>query len=252
MAEPAILVFSRTTRWRHNEGIAGADRFFADLTSQNGWGLFTTVDAGVFNPESLARFDLVVFNNASGDILSPAQQAVFEDWIQGGGAWIGLHGSGDGSQAQSWPWYQNTVIGPNFIGHTMAPQFQSAEVQAIEPDHPVLQDVPSRWVIEDEWYSFDAPPQAFGMTALAGLDESTYSPTNPVVAEWPQDLSMGDQAADHPVIWSQCLGQGRLVYSALGHTQYVYDNPDYGRLLENAVFWTTGRSDAEGTGCNTP
>lgn len=250
MAQPAILVFSKTADWRHNEGIAGADRFFADLTSAREWGLFTTVDAGVFNPDDLARFDLVVFNNATGDILSETQREAFETWIDGGGAWIGLHGSGDSSQ-DAWTWYQNTVIGPRFIGHIMAPQFQTASVVAIETEHPVLEGVPDTWPIKDEWYSFDGVPQSYGMTAIAGLDESTYSPSNSVVSDWPSDLRMGETPADHPIIWSQCLGDGRMLYSAIGHTQFVYDDQNYARLLENAVNWTMKREDAAGEGCNT-
>lgn len=249
MPQPAILVFSKTAGWRHNEGIAGADRFFADLTTARGWGLFTTVDGGVFNPESLARFDLVIFNNATGDVLSESQRQVFETWIENGGAWIGLHGSGDSSQ-QAWDWYQNVVIGPRFIGHIMAPQFQTADVVAIEAEHPLLEGVPTTWPLEDEWYSFDGVPQSFGMTAIAGLDEASYSPRNPVVPNWPEDLSMGETPAQHPVIWSQCLGEGRLVYSAIGHVQFVYDNPSYARVLENAVDWTMKRTDPNGDGCN--
>lgn len=249
MAQPAILVFSKTAGWRHNEGIAGADRFFADLTSTNGWGLFTTVNAAVFNPEDLGRFDLVVFNNSTGDMLNDAQEQAFQNWIEAGGAWIGLHGSGDSSQ-EGWEWYQNVVIGPRFVGHIMAPQFQTADVVAIESTHPLLDGVPSVWSIEDEWYSFDGVPQSYGMTAIAGLDESTYSPTNSVVQDWPEDLRMGDAPADHPVIWSRCLGDGRLVYSALGHTQYVYDNPNYAQLLANAVNWTMKHTDQDGLGCN--
>lgn len=249
MAEPAILVFSKTEGWRHNEGIAGADRFFADLASARGWGLFTTANAGVFNPDSLARFKLVIFNNVTGDALTESQQAAFETWIQSGGAWIGLHGSGDASQ-KAWTWYQEKVIGPRFIGHIMGPQFQMATIRQIAPTHPVLAGVNDAFELEDEWYSFDAVPQAFGMTAIAGLNESTYSPRNEVVPDWPEDLRMGDQPSDHPMVWSQCLGEGRLVYSAIGHTQFVYDNPDYARLLENAVDWTMRQSDPAGDGCN--
>ena len=63
MTEPAILVFSKTKAWRHNEGIAGADRFFADVAAEEGFGFFTTENGAVFNAENLARFDVIIFNN---------------------------------------------------------------------------------------------------------------------------------------------------------------------------------------------
>lgn len=250
MAQPAILVFSKTAGWRHNEGIAGADRFFADLTSKHELGLFTTANSAVFNAEDLARFDVVVFNNMTGNALTPDQQSAFQDWLAEGGAWIGLHGSGDNSQAASWAWYQQRLIGPAFTGHIMAPQFQTARLVNIEQDHPVLADIPDEWFLKDEWYSFDGVPQSYGLTALVGLDETSYTPSNTVVADWPTDLRMGDEPEDHPIIWSSCEGDARMVYSGAGHLQFVYDDPVYRQLLENAYLWVTKKTDPESEGCN--
>lgn len=248
MQSPAILVFSKTAGWRHNEGIAGADRYFADLAHEKGYGLFTTANAAVFNAEDLARFDVVVFNNATGDGLTAEQEAAFQAWYAEEGAWIGLHGSGDASQ-NNWLWYQSTFIGPEFIGHIMAPQFQTARLVGLNLEHPVLADMPAVFELEDEWYSFDAPAQAHGMTPIVGLDETSYQPTNTVVADWPSDLRMGDDPADHPIIWSSCSGQGRSVYSGVGHTQFVYDSEDYQKLLSNAFDWVTRKTDPDGAFC---
>ncbi|MEL7540076.1 MAG: ThuA domain-containing protein, partial [Pseudomonadota bacterium] len=113
MQQPAIMVFSKTNGWRHNEGIAGADKFFVELSREKGFGIFTTVNAAVFNADDLARFDVIVFNNATGDTLSPEQESAFQSWLEAGGAWIGLHGSGDNTHAE-WAWYADTLIGPTF------------------------------------------------------------------------------------------------------------------------------------------
>jgi type 1 glutamine amidotransferase len=42
---------------------------------------------------------------------------------------------------------------------------------------------------------------------------------------------------DHPVIWSRCIGEGRSLYTALGHKAEAYDNAQYTVLLENAIAW---------------
>lgn len=249
MVEPAILVFSKTSDWRHNEGIAGADRFFADFATARGYGLYTTENNAVFTTEILARFDLVVFNNMTGDTLSVTQETVFQEWLESGGAWIGLHGSGDNSH-RDWAWYDKTLIGPEFIGHIMAPQIQSARLINLAPQHSIMTEIPLEWFMEDEWYSFDSTPQDFGMTPLAGLDETSYSPRNTVVERWPTDLRMSADPRQHPVIWSQCIGHGRAVYSAIGHTQFVYDDTIYQKLLTNALLWTTRQIDHEGKHCN--
>ena len=234
MAQPAVLVFSKTRAWRHNEGIAAADRFFADLTLSRGMGLFTTVNGAVFNADDLARFDVVVFNNMSGDTLSKEQQEAFETWLKAGGALIALHASGDNSHT-AWAWYDRKVIGPEFTSHPMAPQFQKADLVTLASSHPIMDGIPARFSLSDEWYSFDSTPQDFGLTPLMGLDETTYSPENTVYG--PRDLRMGSEPIDHPIIWTGEIGEGRIFYSAVGHNPGPYDNAVYARLLTQAFDW---------------
>lgn len=237
MAQPAILVFSKTRGWRHNEGIAGADRFFADLSQDRGYGLFTTVNSAVFNAEDLSRFQVVVFNNMTGDVLSPEQQAAFQTWLEAGGAWLGLHAAGDNSHT-SWPWYDRAMIGPEFTSHPMAPQFQEADLVLLEESHPILDGLPDRFSLTDEWYSFDSIPQEYGLTPLVGLDESTYSPLNTVYGDI-SDLRMGQNPEDHPIIWAGEIEEGRIVYSAVGHNQTPYDDETYAQFLTQALEWVT-------------
>ena len=68
IAHPAILVFSKTLEWRHNEGIAGADQYFVRLGRKLNMSVFTTVDSSVFNEDDLKRFELVIFNNPTGNM----------------------------------------------------------------------------------------------------------------------------------------------------------------------------------------
>lgn len=235
MPSPAILVFSETASWRHNEGIAGADLYFVDLAETKGYGIFTTVNSAVFNAEQLARFDLVVFNNVTGDALSAGQKAAFEAWLSDGGAWIGLHGAGDNSHG-GWPWYMQSLIGPTFIGHTSDPHIQDARVVILDANHPVMSGLPESFTISDEWYSFDSPASAHGMRVLAGLDESSYIAENQRFGDV-TDMRMGPEPADHPVIWATCVGEGKAFYSALGHRQHTYRDATYRQLLENAFDW---------------
>lgn len=235
MTEPAILVFSKTKAWRHNEGIAGADRFFADVAAEEGFGFFTTENGAVFNAENLARFDVIIFNNMTGDALSPEQEQAFQSWLESGGSWIGLHGAGDNSHAD-WSWYDKTLIGPEFTSHPMAPQFQEATLVKLNDAHPITQGLPDSFALTDEWYSFDGLPSEYGLIPLYGLDESTYSPVNNAYGEI-SDLRMGPEPADHPIIWVGSVGEGRIVYSAVGHNQTNYDDEVYAQFLKQAFEW---------------
>jgi len=63
------------------------------------------------------------------------------------------------------------------------------------------------------------------MTVLARIDEASYRPG--------AKLAMGR----HPVIWTNPATKGRVVYAALGHAPEAYDDPNYRRILVNAVRW---------------
>ena len=243
MQSPAILVFSGTRGWRHDEGISGADLFFAELATERGFGLFTTELPGVFNTDDLSRFDVIVFNNVSGPVLNTDHRAAFEAWMQAGGAWIGLHGAGDYSMG-AWEWYQSNLIGAQFVGHTMDPRYQDGRLVKLSDDHPVTAGLPEIWIHHDEWYSFDRAPDMPGLTLLLGLDETSYNPTNTVVKEWPTDLRMGETPSQHPLVWARCGPGFRSVYSAIGDRHESFRDPNYRQLLFNAFDWVTASHSA--------
>lgn len=226
----AILVFTKTNGFRHNEGIAGGVSFMSDYAAQQQWPLFHTENSAVFNADDLSRFALVVFLNTTGDSLSEAQRSSFEQWLTSGGSWLGVHAAGDGSHAY-WPWYTKNLIGVEFTAHPMDPQFQSATVSVEVGEHPLMAGLPVSWQHEEEWYSWKSPPSD-DFTVLASIDEDSYDPTQRAFGSV-VDLRMGY----HPVVWGRCVGQGRAVYSALGHTAEAFAAPQNRRLLENALGW---------------
>ncbi|MCK0128556.1 ThuA domain-containing protein [Erythrobacter sp. F6033] len=247
MAQPAILVFSKTRSFRHDEGIAGADRFFAEMARDRSMGLFTTVNGAVFNEKQLSRFSLVVFNNVTGDVLSDEQESALQAWIEAGGGFIAVHGSGDASH-EGWPWYDNNLIGPEFIGHPADPQFQTARVVNLAEAHPVMAGLPSEWEQEEEWYSFDDVTKLGDARVLLGIDEATYSPRNDVYGDV-SDLRMGGGVEGHPIAWLRCAGKGRFFYSAIGHSFTAYDVPENRKLLSNAVDWTLRKTSSPEDDC---
>lgn len=240
---PAILVFSKTNGFRHDEPIKLGNKLFADMAQENKWGHFQTENGATFSPEILARFDAVVFNNVSGDVFTPAQRTAFKTFLQNGGGFVGVHASG-GDFSYAWGWYVNELIGTQFKGHPMDPQFQKATVRIEDKTHPATAGLPESWARTDEWYSFNKSPRREGFKILATLDESTYGPD--MKMPWGNtDLRMGK---DHPIIWTHCVGTGRAFYSALGHTDESYAEPLFRQHLLGATKWAVR---AEGEGCET-
>jgi len=236
LTRPAVLVFTKTNGFRHVDGIAGGLGAIDTMSEASGYSVFATENGAVFNPRDLAMFDAVVFLNATGDLFNEDQERALQTYVESGGGWVGIHAAGDGSHA-GWPWYRENLVGADFTAHIMGPQFQTATVKLENTGHPVLQAIPETFAHEEEWYSWAESPRVEGFTVLATLDENSYTPVQKIFGV-ENDLRMGD----HPVVWSNCVGQGRSVYLAMGHQAAAFEQPQVAALLDNAINWA--RSNA--------
>jgi len=238
---PAILIFSKTNGYREEKAVIAANAVFADLAEKQGWGHFQTENGAAFSPQILRRFDAVVFNNVSGDVFTPEQRAALKSYIENGGGFVGVHGSG-GDMSYAWQWYVDRLIGAQFIGHTMFPQFPKATLRIEDTTHPATQGMNPIWVRSDEWYAFKQSPRQKGYHVLVTIDEHSYTPKG----LFGQDVSMH---GDHPLVWWHCEGRGRVFYSALGHKPEAYAEPQYRAMLQGAIAWSMR---LKGEGCDAP
>jgi len=238
LPRPAVLVFSKTSAFRHGPAIDAANAMFREMARERGWGLYLTESGAIFNPSQLARFDVVVWNNVTGEVLTADQKAAFQQYLAAGGGYLGIHGAGDGSAAKNWPWYMRELIGARFIGHIGWPGTAVASVHVSDPSHLIMQGLPSSWSHEEEWYSFDRSVRDKGFRVLATVDERTYRPRGLLF----DDLRMG---GDHPVVWSRCVGKGRALYSAFGHRPEAFAEPQHRLMLGNAITWAAQDATCE-------
>ena len=229
--KPAVLLFSKTNGFRHEEAIPAANALLTRLAAARGWSVFATENGAIFNPDDLSRFDVVVWNNTSGDTLNETQKKDWQAWLQAGGGAVAIHGAG-GDPSYDWDWHPESFIRAQFTMHIMGPQFQDATVVVENANHPATRDLPATWTHNEEWYSFEESPRDKKVDVLVRVDESTYDPTFSLF--WMNtDIAMGD----HPVVWSHCEGRGRVFFSALGHQAASYETAEMIALLGGALDW---------------
>jgi type 1 glutamine amidotransferase len=214
----AVLVFTKTAGFRHDSIPAGIAAI-KTLGDQHHFHVDTSEDATVFTDESLARYQLVIFLNTTGDILERGQQAAFERFIQRGGGFVGIHAATD--TEYEWPWY-GQLVGTYFESH---PAIQTATLGVVEATHASTQHLPAEWTRRDEWYNFRADPSS-RVKVLIRIDETTYSG--------------GSMGANHPISWSHEYDGGRAWYTAMGHTAESYYEPFFLNHLLGGIRWAVG------------
>ncbi len=229
---PAILIFSKTTAFRHGESIDAAKAVFGAMARRNNWFVYETEEGGVFNPEQLGRFEAIIFNNSTGPVLNDEQQRVLSQYVEAGGALLGIHGAGDSSHR--WPWYETNLLGTRFSHHPLNPQFQKTDVR-VEPtvDTTLTRNLPSSWAHEDEWYVFLGQPK--GVRILSYINGDQIIPNGNML--WIKDKNFG-MGKYHPVAWYRPVGKGKTFYTSMGHSAAVWQDTHFVRLLENAIRWT--------------
>src|SRR5690606_32503585 len=92
--EFSALVFSKTAAFRHDSIPAGIAAI-QELGEEHGFTVDATEDAGAFTEENLANYDVVVWLSTTGDVLNAEQQRAFEEYIQNGGGYAGIHAASD-------------------------------------------------------------------------------------------------------------------------------------------------------------
>ncbi|GGC06911.1 hypothetical protein GCM10011325_37180 [Dyadobacter sediminis] len=205
---------------------------FSQIARKNNWFIYQTEEGGIFNPEQLKRFKVVIFNNSTGRVLNDEQQKVLSQYVESGGTLLGIHGAGDDSH--HWPWYQTHLLGTKFSHHPLNPQFQKADVHVeVDSDSSLTRKLPAVWTNQDEWYVFLSQPK--GMQILSYINGDKIIPNGNLLWIRDKDFGMGQY---HPVAWYRNVGKGKTFYTSMGHGKEVWQNENFVQMIENAMIWS--------------
>ncbi|MEU6487896.1 ThuA domain-containing protein, partial [Streptomyces sp. NPDC046887] len=224
-ADPAyrVLAFSKTAGFRHSSIDDGLTAL-RELGAAHHFTVDATEDAAAFSTANLARYRAVVFVSTTGDVLNGTQQTAFEQYIRGGGGYVGVHAAAD--TEYDWPFYAG-LAGALFHSH---PHNQDATVRVENRAHDATAHLGTSWQRFDEWYNYRTNPRTTARV-LASLDESSYTG--------------GNMSGDHPIAWCKDYEGGRAFYTGGGHTDESYTEPAFRRHLLGGVRWAAGMTDAD-------
>lgn len=219
---PNVLVFSKTSGFRHGSIEAGIAMVRA-IGTAHGYTITATENADVFTTANLAQYSTIVFMNTTGDIFTTAQETAFRTYIENGGGFVGTHSAAD--TEHGWAWYTGTLFaGAEFIHH--GDGIPMARVRIEKTDNALVNHIGAEWMIGDEWYFWKSNPRGVGnVEVLGNLDRSSYTSNYPV--------------ADHPIIFTNRVGTGKMFYTAIGHVDANFSDPKMVEMIRKAIEWTS-------------
>jgi len=151
----------------------------------------------------------------------PEKRKNLRDFVESGKGVVVLHHGICGRV--DWPWWYEEVVGGRWLfepaNGSPASSYKHDEEISVKPviEHPITKGV-GAFRIWDETYK--------------GL---WISPKVKVLLETDHPLS------DKPVAWIGPYEKARVVYIQLGHDRNANLNPNYQRLVRNAIYWAAGK-----------
>lgn len=195
------------------------------LGERHGFTVEQTEDRSIFTDESLARFSAVVFLNTAGDVLTPEQEAAFQQYIRAGGGFVGV--TALINTEPDWPWFHG-LVGTSFrrVASVPAP----IPIHRTDPSHLSTQGIPRVWMVQDAFTEYH--PLAPGVTVLALHDERF----RPKPSAWDDE----EIPPPYPASWYYAFEGGRSWYTGLGQRIETYSDPAFLNHLAGGILWAAG------------
>lgn len=214
--ERRVLVLTKTEAFRHGSIAAGLEALRA-IGAEDGFIVDTTESGAAFTEANLQRYDAVVFLNTSGDVLTHAQQADFERYIQAGGGFVGIHAAAD--TERDWPWYGGLVGAYLDVPVDDPARVRPHRLVVLDDRHPATEGLPEAWERTDEAYHLSPLPE--GTNVLVAVRDEAGAP-------------------DVPFSWYREYDGGRMFYTAGGHTPASFAEPAFRRHLAGGLRYAMG------------
>lgn len=165
-------------------------------------GIRTDVHGSYDDGAALQAGDLLV-SYTSQVPAGPAQCAALRRYLQGGGRWFALHGSASVAGNEELA----GILGSRFVAH---PPYLRYQVTVPEPGDPLLAGLGPAFEVEDELYILE-PRADFDVLLEARWGGEAFGRTFP--------------EAPRPLMYRRRVGDGGVLYLALGHCNRPFDVP---------------------------
>ncbi|KAF1837963.1 secreted glycosyl hydrolase [Decorospora gaudefroyi] len=221
-----ILIFSKTTGYRHDSIPTGIQMFQTLAKTTNTFTVTATEDSSTFDSLStLSHYAVIVLlQNIGDDIFTAAQLSGLQQFVWQGGGIVAIHGAAAAMQGNEW---YTKLIGASFESHPDA-ELGTVVLEAGKEKHFIMDGCGARERWMDEWYNFHTHPRLnSNLDILLRGDPKTFLG--------------GKHGDDHPLVWCQEVRGGRVFFTALGHFDEAYVDGWFVEQVERGLLWAARR-----------
>lgn len=162
--------------------------------------------------------------------ITEEQGGAVKDFVSAGNGFYSLHNNAFVSRSSK---NYREVQGGWAFSH---PPLRPFQVRVVNKSHPITEGVEDFMVDDEQHYlAYDKDPKNILIESV-NLDGLTFTPN----LRDPNDTTGGppvNLGTTTPSGWAHEYGQGRVVFTAMGHTTDVMWQPEYLKLQKNAVRW---------------
>lgn len=175
---------------------------------------------GAFRSDIRKSVDVLVMYDMA-DVDDEMERQNLRNFLEAGKGMVVLHHAIVDNQ--HWPWWYQEVVGGRYLlepdGNLRASSYQHGVKMKIHPTdkHPITDNI-GEFEIVDEVYNY-----------------MWRSPKSRVLLE--SDKVEGEKA----VAWIGPWEKSRVVVIQLGHGHEAHENPNFRKLLRNAILWAAGK-----------
>ncbi|MBI5394094.1 MAG: ThuA domain-containing protein [Verrucomicrobia bacterium] len=178
----------------------------------------------LLKPDAAKDYDVIVLYDMWQPITDEAQGDLV-NLLKAGKGLVALHHCL--ASYQAWDEYAKIIGGKYWLKdrgegsakkpHSTYKHGMRFTVHIADPKHPVTKGMKDFEIFDETYGGFEVKP---GVKALLTTDEPTSGKT---------------------IGWAKTYGKSRVVYIELGHDHLAYENPNYQRLIAQAIKWTAGK-----------
>lgn len=217
-----------------------AREWFPKAGAQYGFSWEATTDWSRLSASGLAGYQVIMFLD---DAPPVERRAAFQQYVQGGGGFLGFHVSAFTTSAGDWNWYYNTFLGSgNFVSNTWGPTAETLRIE--DRNHPSTAGLPATIQSSvSEWYSWSNDlRQNPNIDILASLDPSTFPVGSDPNQQW--------RSGFYPIMWTN--KNYKMLYANFGHngmnydtntrTSSTFESAQQNQWLINGLLWLGGQT----------